>query len=106
MPAPQRLLQFGMLDKQPSGNIAFEDLDHIGDKELRLAIQKQMYMVRHHFHRKDAEIIFPLHITQKLFDSFIDPVLQNRLTIFSCPHDMILKGIYVTATMCYFFRFR
>ena len=93
MSSPQLFLDFRVSEKQPAGAVSLEDLDRIRESKLRFCLEKDMDMIRHHFHHIYSNTQLLRSCLQARTDLVGDISDQNRFSILGTPNQMILKRV-------------
>ena len=66
------------------------------NSELRIYLQKQMYMVWHDFHLDDFKVVFGRDGLYELLQSYIHTIYEHFSTILRTEYNVIFTGGYVT----------
>ena len=90
---PHGSSHFAKLLERLSGRYALHDLHYFSRRIPRWHLDKQMYMVFHHFHRVYPELVFVSNLPKYLLQVLGNFTLQYAHPVLRHPHHVILQII-------------
>ncbi len=89
--SPQLLTQAWVPTKQLPSRYTLHNLHYLAWTILRRYYQKQMYMIRHHFHRINLHIVPLRYPTKDFLQTFCYCTSQDELTVLGNPYKVVLE---------------
>ncbi len=99
LPSLQSITQSWVTSKQLSCRYTLHNLHYLARTVFRRGCQKQMHMVRHHFHSINLKLIPLLYPAKDLIQTFCYWPRENKLSVLGKPNKMVLEiadGVFRT----------